>query len=196
MPDDPTDNEKTYDALTMAFGDALAQWAAIEAVLGLYFRKIALLPTNEMATAIFFSARSFSGRAEMLDAALQHTGAPSAYKAWVEDLLAKAIKYNSCRNHLAHGFPHLDSGSISSPKQWWAAGTIDIASINTAARNFSKLRKIAVAGFTGEQLRECHERLAALANDPYSSEPSRKQKGRLRQLLADARRATKNSPQG
>jgi hypothetical protein len=91
----------------VACGEALMEWSYIENRLFRWFKHLTRLP-DAMARSVFFSARSFLGRSEMLAAAIEHAvfRGPRGEIArdLIEEALQKANGYASFRNALAHGF--------------------------------------------------------------------------------------------
>jgi len=89
------------------YGHALARWSQLETSLYYWFAKITGMP-DAMARGIFYSARSFAARAEMLEAALEHaTHLKDSDIAFLKEALKKARNYSGFRNKLAHGEPRL-----------------------------------------------------------------------------------------
>jgi hypothetical protein len=179
--------------LLLAYGSVMSEWAYVEAMLALWFRWLIQMEDHEMSNAIFYSARSFQGRAEMLQAAIEHSNQPDEEISWVADLLAKALSYNSCRNELAHGFfnwMRTDCEPAITPgKYWWRDGGVTVRQLETARDNFRRLRRLAHQTLEDQKLIPVgRTKLVSLPNEPYSNEPSRKQKGRLRQLQAALRK--------
>ena len=184
-------SEGPSEAFYAEYGAAMLQWSNLEVFLALWFRNLAMIPDWDMAFAIFFSARSFSGRADMLSAALEHSP-DGPKKQFLQEALLKAIAYNSVRNQLAHGVGPLGDNydTIVPGHRLRKGGTLKLDGIKAFRQNVKVLRRTLHAYYrdiTGEDgglpLEECLERLRQLPNEACSSELSRKQKGRLRQLL-------------
>lgn len=170
----------------------MMEWSRVEVMLGLWFGHLTNIRSWDMASAVFFSAKSFSGRAEMMQAALEHGTLNDETQEFLGAALLKAIAYNSFRNRLAHGIaPAGDNLALSEGKQWWKAGDINLPKLEAARANFRELRRLlykAHCHFDGSAdplpPSECLRQLRLLPNEPYSSELSQRQKGRLRQLQA------------
>lgn len=198
----PVAGSQASDEFLLAYGDALLQWSNLEVLLATWFRKVALIPSWEMAYSIFFSARSFQGRADMFTAAIDHMPDDVFWKAFARDAILKAIAYSSARNQIAHGFVSFDksgNSTVSHPARYWLPGSITLNHLRAASDNFCELRRIlwrAEKGLTklkgGKPLEECHELLRLLPNEACSTQPSRKQRGRERQRQA-ALRSKKNN---
>ena len=97
-------------ALTMArveldseFGATMLAWSNIERFLYHWFAGITAMPDG-MARAIFYSARSFNARAEMLEAAIEyaHKQTPAEI-AFIKEAIKKARQFSEFRNRMAHG---------------------------------------------------------------------------------------------
>lgn len=88
-----------------AYGCTMAQWGGIERALYYWFFYITQL-TDDMARAIFYSARSFSARADMLQAAIDHsTKLDGGQSDFIKRALKRALGYSGFRNRMAHGEP-------------------------------------------------------------------------------------------
>jgi len=184
------------------YGQAMLMWTRVETNLALWFQAITEMPDWEATFAVFFSARSFQGRADMLQAALAVAWDDDPeLKSFAQEAIQKAASYNSARNQIAHGdlrFSEDQRFSIGHPAKYMAEGTVSHENLVAAATNFQELAIIlweAHAGVStgggGKPLSKCHARLRLLPNEAYSSEPSRKQRGRERQRLSDLRKTPK-----
>jgi hypothetical protein len=192
------DQLSELDQFYHAYGKALSNWAAVEFQLCAWFERCAGLSIGR-SEAIFFSGRSFQTRAEMLSSVI-HTGKiSSAWAAFIESALTKAITYNSFRNHIAHA--QLESEmfdaanrrfwKLRKPQDWRESGGADQQSLINAAQNFEDLAEILRDGhwlqLREQPTREFLQRLDALPNEADSNQLSRKQKGRERQRQAALR---------
>lgn len=199
----------TEAEIEAALGNAMLQWATIEQRLFYWFQRLTGL-SDRMARAIFYSARSFKGRAEMLEGAISASDLPAPEIEFIKSGLDKAIKYNSFRNRLVHGEVAyvadnngrwqavLADGKHPLDKQ--AFSVIEAGLLSTATANFRQLSKLlmdALYHVLGRQPEpeaspeRCREQVEALPNQADSATPSRKQQGRQRQREADRRRARK-----
>ncbi|MEX0955212.1 MAG: hypothetical protein WDZ83_08385 [Rhizobiaceae bacterium] len=86
----------------MYYGQAMDGWSALEGGLALWFAKLTRMPPKR-ARRIFYSARSFNGRAEMFEAALSVARLPKGTSALLKTIIKTARKYSAFRNRLAHG---------------------------------------------------------------------------------------------
>jgi hypothetical protein len=195
---------KGEDKFLIAYGEALRRWSYLEVQLAVWFRKIALIPSWDAACAIFFSARSFQGRADMFAAALDTCPADPAHEAFLRDAHLKIVAYNNIRNQIAHGIVHPsnEGPSITRGERFMQPGEIKIEHLQAAGENFRALYGIIhhahdafKADAPPEQLRELHEQLRLLPNEACSSGLSRKQQGRERQRQAALRNKSKPQAQ-
>jgi hypothetical protein len=180
----------------------MVQWSNLEIILALWFRAAAAMPVIDMAQAIFFSARSFQGRSEMLAAVIGIVPDDVEFKPLLQEGLLKAIGYNSVRNQIAHGTVHGgQDATVRSGDKWLAPGDITLEHLENAAANFAELRRILYQGLMcfykdkkrGKPIPECLERLRRLPNEACSKEPSQRQRGRERQRQSALR--SKGKPQ-
>lgn len=90
------------------YGNAMAAWAHVESSLYYWFFYMTKMP-DDMCRAIYYSARGFAARIEMLEAAIEHTGALSVTETvFLKEALKKARSYSWFRNKVAHGEPRLN----------------------------------------------------------------------------------------
>ncbi len=97
----------------LSFGNALGQWGLVEERLSYWFEDATGLP-YEMARAIFFAPRTFQGRTDLLEAAIEHGQHLKAEsRKFIAAATKKAGKLSSFRNSLAHGEQTFDARSGS-----------------------------------------------------------------------------------
>lgn len=99
-------SEPGKDRFYMQYGKAMAAWADLEDALCYWFRK-SIQPkgkghVNVNADGIFYSARSFNGRVDMLKAATQSRLLTVEQKMLVRKAIKKTSDYNKFRAKLAH----------------------------------------------------------------------------------------------
>jgi hypothetical protein len=88
-----------------AFGLAMAQWAALERALYWWFERATRI-RKEMASSIFYGARGFRARAEMIESILEHATLLSTTEvAFLKEAIKKAKQFSVFRNTIAHGEP-------------------------------------------------------------------------------------------
>lgn len=102
-PSDDWDAE-VQARLYQTLGKAMAGWAGVEGTLLALFEMLTDMP-HKLARRIFFSARSFNGRADMLSAAAVASDKPDDLRDYAKAVLTKARQYSAFRNALAHGHP-------------------------------------------------------------------------------------------
>ncbi len=133
------------------YGHALARWSQLETALYYWFERTTGMQ-DAMARAIFYGARGFFARAEMLDAAIEHAATLSPTEtAFLREALKKAKSYSSFRNKIAHGEPRLNvvegtpetklHYTITQGRNTPASGeeAISVTELATAADNFHTL---------------------------------------------------------
>jgi hypothetical protein len=201
------------------FGVALNQWAFIERALCDWFQLLTGM-TIVNAEYVFYSARSFQGRSDMIEKILS-SQTHAFLGPFLEDALRLTANYNGFRNRLAHGkigFHHSPSSfgegqyKLTEPLPVRISGTAEkpiirfaqeftLDEIRIAGMNFSRLASIlwdalnAAKGTPQPSLKEYQEQVAQLPKEPYSNQPSRKEAGRRRQREAEQRSARKKSGQ-
>jgi hypothetical protein len=84
-----------------AYGAAMGQWAGVENALSYLFVRLTGTPEG-MGRDLFFSARSFLGRVDMLAACISHVQDLPEAKDFLRELVKKAGNWQSARNTLAH----------------------------------------------------------------------------------------------
>jgi hypothetical protein len=101
---DETQQRASFEFLH-AFGLAMSQWARLERSLYDWFERASEM-RSEMASAIFFGARGFSARAEMLESILEHAKVLSTTETeFLKEAIKKARQFSQFRNSIAHGEP-------------------------------------------------------------------------------------------
>jgi hypothetical protein len=195
--------EKAAAEFHLVYGRTLAQWALVEAALYDWFQ----LTTNmkeEMARSVFYSAKSFAGRADMLEAALATSDHSPEVLKFVGAVVKKARTYSSFRNQITHGemMLSLKAGDPTAAQYILVQGKvvidhgISIQELNNAGLNFLNLRKLAsdmLPMFRAEHVQSPEQHLAlvlALPNQANSktvqtpSEPEKQPEPPLRDKKA------------
>ena len=183
----------------VAYGEAMLEWSYVENRLYRWFSNLTGM-SDAVARGVFFSARSFAARSEMLSAVVATApfkGATAALgKEFIGEAVIKATGYTPTRNAMAHGLVMrhitptgtkdiLVQGKVADHLQSSTGLTID--SFRTATKNFEKLANIingALRYYRDErtqQLQACVELLAQLPSEGASETLSRRQLGRQRQ---------------
>lgn len=193
-------------------------WSYVEHRLFLWFWQLSGM-SEKAARAVFFSAKAFRSRSEMLQALVRSGSFPRkitkliTYEAsilYLKDALAKADTYSQFRNLLAHGLGISDfteddvavsiiQGGITFTEAIKTATNLDKLSV--ASANFEKLSQLigrgkrcglSLNGSLGLLL-ELHEQLLQLPNQPDCEKPSQNQLGRLHQRKLAGWKASKIS---
>jgi hypothetical protein len=94
------------DDFYQQYGRTLAAWSHVEMMLFSFFRTITNM-SEPMARGIFYSARSYQGRSDMLDSLV--IGLKDARQKFLKAALKKAATYNGFRNTIVHGEPIYDA---------------------------------------------------------------------------------------
>lgn len=93
-----------YDELFQELGETMMEWSRVEASLMELFQRLTGME-HKMARRIFFSARSFNGRADLLRAAIATTEVDAEFVKLGQAAVARSLQYSAFRNALAHGAP-------------------------------------------------------------------------------------------
>jgi hypothetical protein len=101
------DLTKAEQEFHTVYGMTLAQWATIEQRLFFWFWYITKLP-EPMARAIFYSAKNFNGRADMLSGSIECSTLPPKARAVAEECVRRSRAYQAFRNAITHGEPYWD----------------------------------------------------------------------------------------
>jgi hypothetical protein len=96
-----------------AFGLTMASWARLESCMFYWFMN-AIEKPEDVARAVFFSAKNFTGRRDMFNAAIPHSSFDNDIRAFLKAASKKARQYAEFRNRVAHGEPTID-GRRTSP---------------------------------------------------------------------------------
>jgi hypothetical protein len=87
------------------FGHAMQQWSKLERSLCDWFQHATGMK-DSMARAIFYSARGFAARIEMLESAIEHSERITAEQlTFLAEAIKKARQYTPFRNDIVHGEP-------------------------------------------------------------------------------------------
>lgn len=85
-----------------AYGAFMMHWAALEHSLGAWFTRLSGMPVRRSA-AVFYSAKNFAGRADLVEAIMPHCEVEQEYLNLLRQCIKRARQYNSFRNSVAHG---------------------------------------------------------------------------------------------
>jgi len=98
----------------LAYGRTLGTWAAIERELGGLFVRMSGT-TQAIGLAIYYSAKSFAGRSDMVAALVDHTRTVPSGKEFIRRAVALANEYSQTRNRLAHDIHIIDAFNAFAP---------------------------------------------------------------------------------
>jgi hypothetical protein len=95
------DTAKAEAPFFEAYGRAVLAWAELEDMQVLLFRQMTGMPPN-IARPVFYSAKSYSARADMFEAAISPSHLSDPEKRLAQVLCRKARSYCGFRNHIVH----------------------------------------------------------------------------------------------
>jgi hypothetical protein len=188
------------DKFFQRYGRAMAEWAAIEFILSLWFAS-ACDPRWKSTTQmfdVFYSARSFNGNSDMLMAAVVSSGQSEDLKNFFRKALNHTKGYYQFRNILAHRLPlYLEERKHMILRQGGGDLTVHEGitdrDIVVATRNFRRLyqvwervrpsRRQLPGRLPSLTLAEGLRRIEELPAEANSSVLSRKQRGKQQQRL-------------
>jgi hypothetical protein len=131
------------------FGSFMMQWSALERGLYHWFEQATGM-NDSMARAIFYGARGFGARAEMLEASLDHTTSlTDQQRRFLKEALVRSRNYSAFRNQIAHGEPRLALGTNGEARFNVAQGKhvptgaalLTVEDINRAGANVHTLQR-------------------------------------------------------
>ncbi|SDB31385.1 hypothetical protein [Bauldia litoralis] len=175
-----------------AFGRAMLNWSHVEQRLFWYFEHITEMK-HEMSRAVYYSARNFTARAEMLAAAMSANQAlDSDLSVFLQKALKKARQYQAFRNSLAHGetIMFANTGIRAENRLTLVEGKralhlsidsgIKVSQLRTAAKNFSRLASLLTVvylnqmtkGAHGKSPAQCLKQVLRLPNTASSRTPA------------------------
>jgi hypothetical protein len=93
----------------LKFGRAMGAWATVERELGTLFMMLTKIEPA-MATQIYYSARSFTGRLDILKSSLAAAKVTDEAKNVTQKVITKSRQYCEFRNKIAHDLPVLGPG--------------------------------------------------------------------------------------
>ena len=179
--------ERGHAEFHHSYGITLANWSGIERGLFYWFYRTTGM-SEAMARAVFYSARSFNGRAEMLEAAVANNPTLLGDElAFIKAAIKKAGKFSSFRNRIAHGEPIINVIKLRDHKGGHASRTIDCSIVQgkshgpdpatdvsfnnlmNAAENFHQLQCLLTAALNRDKPHREHlEKLRKLPREAES----------------------------
>ena len=197
MTDQPSDEvritkaelDKATREFETVYGAALAEWSRLEGQLFYWFQMVTGM-NEKMARAVFFSARSFNGRADMLESAIDAATIDAPLRDFLEAALKKAWGYSGFRNAATHGEPHVnlqrDSPTVKQiviiqgrkMSDEAESTMITMLDLMTATVNFKQLGGLLFAARPEELplpslLETYQQRVHELPSQPHSTKPGR-----------------------
>jgi hypothetical protein len=202
----------------MYFGRAVTNWSHIESRLYDWFQ-LATGMQDRMARAIFFGARGFATRAEMLEAAIEHTKVFTPEQLnFLKEALKKARQYVGFRNKVAHGESVLSVVQGDNPRAFFviaqsknlpSSEVLEIKDLISATESFQTLSHCLATAHPWLRERnqnlkspaECLSLVLALPNQPNdksgptpSTHEQQPSDGRVNKKVFRAEQATKKTP--
>jgi hypothetical protein len=186
------DGRAALDIFHKELGKTLAAWSAVEDGLFEWFKRCTGMH-EQLARAVFYSARSFEGRRDMLNAAIPFSPCNEKTRTGIRLCVARASAYVAFRNRISHG--HLlfaRPNELEPPQHLFAEGRklsgpidekpnyVTLTDLKMAAINFGELTDC-ILGFHPEWQAPdvceagCLEEIRALPSEANSTEPSRSQ---------------------
>lgn len=186
-----SDQMKADDEFHLAYGRALSEWAAIEQRLFFWFQHLTNMP-NGVGRAVFYSAKNFNGRMDMLDAVSEKLPLDENTAAFLKSVSKKARQFASSRNALAHGETMFDARGQSpnylrtilvdgKHNDGTAAAVVTAETLDIIRGNFRELSRLVMDGLALAQgsphrstpsLEKCREQVLAMPNQADSQTPS------------------------
>lgn len=187
-PYEPWDNPDRQKALAIFhehLGKTTAAWSRIEDGLFEWFKLCTGLE-ERLARAVFYSARSFDGRRDMLSAAIPFSPCDEKTRTGIRLCIKRARQYSEFRNRISHGHivycvgtvtQHVitEGRSLSSARKDWSTITT-LEDLKVATINFEGL-EYCLLGFHPEYQETavceqgCLEEIQALPIAANSKQP-------------------------
>jgi hypothetical protein len=190
MSDQPLEDDSEHvrpdDQFHKAYGGAMMAWARLEGCLFYWFMRASGMD-EPLARAIYFSARSFTGRRDMLIAAIRFSSFDDQATAVIKAGIQKARRYSEFRNQVAHREPLFDirQGSPTWAQFVLAEGRsldegndmLTIKHLGIATRNFNALTQLLwqvhpTFRTTSTDATGCLRLIRELPNQAQSTEPN------------------------
>jgi len=182
-PEFSAERERVY----LAVGKAISQWSKLEHAFASAFA-LCLGAEQEVANSVFFSARSFGGKIDMLSAALNARAYVSSDSAKQMEVLRAACKkaaiWSAARNKLAHDrtavyalgeqlivgglAPNAVLGNEMEPWLQKSMTRVAIDEVGTRFHALAEMINIACSMNDTSFLEEMLERVRALPHIPYT----------------------------
>lgn len=203
-------DQRILDEFYRCYGRALASWSSVEGTLAQWFNyACGVTPENYRSIdAVFYSARSFNGSADMLKAAFfADPNRDADLTEFFRCAINRTMGYYGFRNRLAHDqmFHYVKHNQmiLAVPTAFGSRRPdITVAHLINAADNFEKLEQIWVYALPSRAWKplltpkEALQRIEQLPAEAHSNEPSQKQRNRKRQrqLRPASKRSSPQNP--
>lgn len=180
MADNIVDFGEIDKTFYLQYGRAMANWAQLENSMAGVFSRLTKIE-GRMSGDIFYSARSFLGRADMLHACVPHARTLPAGREFLTRSINRAMGYAGFRNRLAHNMHTLYLGNDETGGKRASRKIIsgvegpdhDAREIENASLNFSYLGALLMVSIGRRKLlREPELSLATLALLPTDAAAS------------------------
>ena len=179
----------TRDEFYKTIGEAMAAWSAVEDGLFEWFKRCTGMQ-EQLARVVFYSARSFEGRRDMLEAAIPFSPTDEKTRTAIRKCMLRAGQYAAFRNRIAHRhmlytyeiqppqFVLIEGRTLSGPIEGATLKYVTIEALKIAAHNFRRLTDCILAFHPDWQEpavceQGCLEEILALPTEADSTEPSR-----------------------
>ena len=136
------------NAFHLSYGHTMSAWGMLESQLFHWFFYISGIGNESMARAIYYSAKSFNARADMLEEVLRVATLNEGQAPFLKGAIKKARTYSSFRNSATHGEPipviveeaaPLMAFALVQGKKQEGGLNISIAYLDNATENFTVL---------------------------------------------------------
>jgi hypothetical protein len=169
----------TEERFYVAYGRAMAAWSYLEGSLGELFSRLSGM-AQPLARDVFYSAKSFSGRADMVRACIPHAKTIPEGREFMTKLVLRSLDYSDVRNRLAHDEHHVEvwtdgESMVTRPviRRVSTEATLDEDEISRAAANFGAMANLTMTAIQSEMLPKapelCHALLLQLPRDAADS---------------------------
>ena len=88
----------------------MSAWGLLESQLFHWFFYISGINNERMARSIYYSAKSFNARADMLEEVVRVAALNEDHAAFLKTAIKKARRYSAFRNSATHGEPMPERG--------------------------------------------------------------------------------------
>jgi hypothetical protein len=151
----------------------MAAWSAVEDGLFEWFKRCTAMQ-EQLARAVFYSARSFEGRRDMLEAAIPFSSCDEKIRTGIRKCMLRAGQYAAFRNRIAHR--HMLFTYELKPPQFVL---VEGRTLSGPSSNYVGIEALKIAAHNFRRLTDC-----ILAFHPEWQEPSVCEQGCLEEILS------------